>query len=423
MLRLLVKNIDICRISKALGKKRLKVSITKSEIIVDSSEITEDIADIIFENATVISAQNYYSEDSETSIDEETKSKQDDGSHTTIPIEEQATISESETKTQSNETIETLPSNDGKINNSNIAEDQKDDIDETVGKTKIEMHDDKSNNDETIDSEYYVKDSSYTFEDLNIETQIEKMPTKIPESEMVYRGEVYKWRIKDDGEGKIKECVIIIQNDYQNSASDDTIALFCTSHYEERAPIRFSFQLNKATMIDYSDERLKLFGNCTLFVGRIKGISRKNLGKYLGTMNTEFMNTLQPTIDFCLGLKRSRTVNWAQLQILSTVKMEELFRIAESKFSDKEKVERFLELFGFDMTCNGIEYVIEAILIARNLSDYRLEYLATIIAEKEKVEASEVLRLIVWRIKENFHFKKSPAISFIRLVERLLKKG
>ena len=70
-----------------------------------------------------------------------------------------------------------------------------------------------------------------------------------------------------------------------------------------------------------------------------------------------------------------------------------------------------------------MDYVRDAILVAYSLGDYRLEDLAEIIAKKEKVEAQEVLRLIVARIKENFHFKKSPAISFIRLIDKLMKKG
>ena len=75
------------------------------------------------------------------------------------------------------------------------------------------------------------------------------------------------------------------------------------------------------------------------------------------------------------------------------------------------------------MSINGMQYVKDSILVARKLGDYRLEFLAEIVAEKRQVDANEVLRLIVARIKENFHFKKSPAISFIRLIDRLLKKG
>lgn len=428
MLQLLVADIDICRISKILGRHRLKSSITYSTIIIDTDEIPQNVVDMLFANATIVGAQNYQHEDSDTSDYVETKSENDDESANTSDVEESESNHASETNVEG-DTISDIPhESDGKSGESSTetgcdeVHESKEDMPVKEPTHIIESED------EFIDSEYYMECSDNNLEDFGIESkkQNSTAKNKVPKSEMVYRGEVYKWgsiREDDDDEGKIKECVIIIQNDYQNSASDDTIALFCTSHYEERAPISFSFQLTEATMIDHSANRLKFFDHCTFFVGRIKGISRKDLGKYLGTMNDMFMNTLQPTVDFCLGLKRSRTVNWAQLKILSTVKMEDLFKISESKVSDKRKVEEFLELFGFDMTFNGVEYVKEAILIASKLGDYRLEYLAETIAKRQNVDANEVLRLIVARIKENFHFNKSPAISFVRLIDRLLKKG
>ncbi len=386
MLRLLAADVDICRISKVLGRQRIKSSITNSTIIIEADEISDDVVDMLFANATIISAQNYCLNEAETVIDTKIESEQDHE-----------------------------PSIDSSVKQF-----------ESIKTSEIDTNDNTSS-DETIDSEYYVQEQKDMSLELGIETESEDKPTqaKISELEMVYRGEVYKWnneRYADDKEGQIKECVIIIQNDYQNSASDDTIALFCTTHYEERAPIHFLFQFTERTMIDHSAKRLELFDHCTFFVGHIKGISRKQLGTYLGTMTNEFMNTLQPTIDFCLGLKRSRTVNWIQLQILSTINMEDLFKISESKVSDNQKVDEFLELFGFDMSINGMQYVKDSILVAKKLSDYRLEFLAEIVAEKRQVDANEVLRLIVARIKENFHFNKSPAISFIRLIDRLLKK-
>ena len=435
MLRLLATDIDICRISKVLGKQRLKASITNSTIIIDTNEISDNVVDMLFANATIISAQNYQLDDSDTGIDVETNSEQENETTIVLPVEEVEFISTSEPDAEGDAFVEVPTHDEVEETNESFTENGNNGTNEvkTVGEAEVEMptqevaHDEESS-DETVDSEYYVQDSSDMLEGLGMDTELQNAPTntKIPKSEMVYRGEVYKWgsiRDDDDREGKIKECVIIIQNDYQNSASDDTIALFCTTHYEEHAPINFSFQFNEGTMYDHSAKRLESFDHCTFFVGRIKGIIRKQLGKYLGTMSNKFMNTLQPTIDFCLGLKRSRTVNWAQLQILSTVSMEDLFKISESEVSDKRKVEEFLELFGFDMSVNGMEYVKDSILIARKLGDYRLEFLAQIIAEKKNIEANEVLRLIVARIKENFHFKKSPAISFIRLIERLLKKG
>lgn len=408
MLKLLVQDLDICQVSKLLGKNRLRASITKSSIIIDSDEITNDVIDNLFENATIFSAQNYHTSDVATSMVTETKVEEKDtsvdvSSKVAETIEVAVDTVTSEAMTKKEFSTETLKS-----------------VVEYSDKT-IEQ------SDETIDSEYYVENSTalVTQADVKVE-QTKSSRSKISKSEMVYRGEVYQFGSvchKDDGEGTIKECVIIIQNDYQMSASDDTIALFCTSHYEERAPIQFSFRLTEETMIDHSAKTLEYFDCCTLFVGHIKGISRKQLGKYLGTMTDSFMNTLQPTIDFCLGLKRSRTVNWAQLQILSTINMADMFAIAESKVSNYEKVTEFLKLFRFDMTKNGTDYVSKSILIASTLGDYRLEDLAQIIAKKENVDACEVLRLIVARIKENFHFRKSPALSFIRLIDKLLRKG
>lgn len=431
MLKLLVRDLDICRVSKVLGRNKLKASVTSSTIIIDSNEITDEVIDNLFENATIIGAQNYHTSNDATSMVAEAKVEEKDTSvdvpsqvAETTEVAVDTVISETVTDTSVNADTVTSEA----VTNAPVVADTV--TSEAITKKEFSIETPKSAveySDETIDSEYHVESSTdlVTQEDVEVE-QPRSSRSKIPKSEMVYRGEVYKWgsvRAKDDGEGKIKECVIIIQNDYQMSTSDDTIALFCTSHYEERAPIQFSFSLTEETMLDHSAKRLELFDYCTFFVGHIKGISRKQLGKYLGTMTDSFMNTLQPTIDFCLGLKRSRTVNWAQLQMLSTIDMADMFAIAESKASNSQKVTEFLKLFNFDMTKNGMEYVKKSILLASTLGDYRLEDLAQLIAKKEQVEASEVLRLIVARIKENFHFQKSPAISFIRLIDKLLRKG
>lgn len=422
MLKLLVRDLDICRVSKVLGRNKLKASITYSTIIIDSNEITDEVIDNLFENATIIGAQNYHTSNDTTGMATETKVEEKDTSvevplqvaETTKGAVETETVPGTTEDTAETETIEAVSDTENSVFTP---------VPQFVYEEKVV----ESSNDETIDSEYHVENSTnlITQEDVEAE-QPKSSRSRIPKSEMVYRGEVYKWgSIRDDNdrEGKIKECVIIIQNDYQMSASDDTIALFCTSHYEERAPIHFSFALTEGTMVDHNTNRLGLFDRCTMFVGHIKGISRKQLGEYLGKMNDSFMNTLQPTIDFCLGLKRSRTVNWAQLQILSTINMADLFAISDAKISNSEKVTEFLKLFNFDMTKNGMEYVKKAILVAYTMGDYRLEDLAQTIAKKEQVEAEEVLRLIVARIKENFQFRKSPAISFIRLIDKLLKKG
>ena len=99
-----------------------------------------------------------------------------------------------------------------------------------------------------------------------------------------------------------------------------------------------------------------------MFAGHIKGINRSQLGEYLGTMTDVFMSTLQPTIDFCLGLKRTRTVNWAQLQILATVNITELFEISKSNTDDSEKVIEFfykIHLTNFLYLQPDFQYIIK----------------------------------------------------------------
>lgn len=241
------------------------------------------------------------------------------------------------------------------------------------------------------------------------------------------RGQVYKWGeiegYDDEREGSIKRCVIIVQNDYDNTTSDDTIALLCTSEYEKRSQVHCNFQLIPGNMEDFDQFRLKYFAHCTLFSSRIIGINRSQLGRYLGTLNVGFMNRLQSSIDYCLGLKRSKDVNWAQLDMLSRVNVGKLFEIAKSNLTDEEKVKEFMILFGFDRTKNGVSYVEKAILKAVKLTDYRIEHLATLISDEEDVDEREIQRLMIARIKENFQVRFSPAISFIRLIVCLLKKG
>lgn len=366
MLRLLVENNDIVKISKVLGKYKIKASITNSTIIIESNEVPDEVVEVIINNTKIIKAQNYKSEEPDKSED--------------------IKVSEEVSENQEEEHV-----------------------------TVIENQDD----DEEISEEI--------LENADIPIGINNTVTNTSKGkpQNVYRGDAYKWGVSKNGidaEGSVKECVIILQNDYENSTSEETIALFCTTNYSERCILWNTFQFIKGNMADYSRNRLSEWWNqTTFFISHIIGVKKDELGPYIGAMNPTFMNSIQPAIDFCLGLKRSRTVNMNQLKILATVNMEDLFKISESKVRDKEKVDEFLKLFGFDLSCKGMDYLEEAILIAPKLGDYRLEELANEIAKNHEVESKDVLKTIIARVKEKFNFKKSPAISFIRLIERLVK--
>ena len=121
--------------------------------------------------------------------------------------------------------------------------------------------------------------------------------------------------------------------------------------------------------------------------------------------------------------KERKDLNMVQVKLLSLIDVNELLKIAQARASDKIKAEKILELFGFDMQRNGVQYLFKAILISPKDAYFNLETLCDSVAKSEhNVEKDEIKRLIVARIKEQFKFRKSPAIDFIRLVNRFLIK-
>ena len=205
-------------------------------------------------------------------------------------------------------------------------------------------------------------------------------------------------------------------------------------------------------MIDYDVIRVGTKEN-VVEAGQIRTIDKTRLRKFLGTMTPEFMNEMQDIIDISLNLQRKEKVitktekvyvdkpvyinvpadtntpkerkdlNMVQIQLLSLVDVKELFKIAQTRYSDKIKAERILELFGFNMQKNGVKYLFKAILISPKDAYFNLETLCDSVAKSEhNVEKDEIKRLIVARIKEQFKFRKSPTIDFIRLVNSFLIK-
>lgn len=119
-----------------------------------------------------------------------------------------------------------------------------------------------------------------------------------------------------------------------------------------------------------------------------------------------------------------RDLNLTQIQLLSFVDIDELLFISKSSIKDSKKSYKILQLFGFDFSKNGVQYLLDAICIAPKSKYFNLETLSQKLSETGEytIEASEIQRLIVARVKERFKLKKSPTIDFIRLVNRLLTK-
>ena len=119
-----------------------------------------------------------------------------------------------------------------------------------------------------------------------------------------------------------------------------------------------------------------------------------------------------------------RDLNLTQIQLLSFVDIDELLFISKSSIKDSKKSYKILQVFGFDFSKNGVQYLLDAICIAPKSKYFNLETLSQKLSETGEytIEASEIQRLIVARVKERFKLKKSPTIDFIRLVNRLLTK-
>lgn len=197
-------------------------------------------------------------------------------------------------------------------------------------------------------------------------------------------------------------------------------------------------------MVEYSNAKVSSKINVALGED-ITTVSKSRLTNYLGTMTENFMDEhIQPIIDRSLALKRKtktvyvekdldsfqmakatyRDLNLTQIQLLSFVDIDELLFISKSSIKDSKKSYKILQLFGFDFSKNGVQYLLDAICIAPKSKYFNLETLSQKLSETGEytIEASEIQRLIVARVKERFKLKKSPTIDFIRLVNRLLTK-
>lgn len=383
MLKLQTRPFDICRISKLLVKYEIKASISNQVITLDG-EISDELLDELCDVITICKIQNF------------------DGK-VTPPIQEKSNY----------------PESDGIVSTSTESED-----------VAVKTH------------------SSVVLAPKVIEKYDLRYPT-------VKRGEVYLCDFGEPygSEQGNKRHAIVVQNNDGNFYSPTTIVLPCTTQRKKRYPVHYHFIFSNENMLDYDANLIGTKPN-TVMAEQIQTVDKTRLRKFLGTMTPEFMNKLQDIIDVSLDLRRQGRVitkkkneyvdkpvevsvgtnapdapeeckDLKQMQLLSLVDINELFKIVQARDSNRIKVQKILELFGFDMQKNGVQYLFEAILISTQKAYFNLETLCDSVAKSEpKIEKDEVKRLIVARIKEQFKLRKSPAIDFIRLVNRfLIKKG
>lgn len=382
MLQLQTRTFDICRVSKLLVKYKIKASISDQVITLDG-EISDELLDELCNGLTISNVQNFSGE--------------------VFPL----TLNESD-----------LPKSDEIISSF------------TKGKAVIEE----------------------TPSDVVLAPQITEKYDLLYST--VKRGEVYLCDFGEPygSEQGNKRYAIVVQNDDGNFHSPTTIVLACTTEQKKRLPVHYHFVFSNENMIDYDVIRVGMEQNVVM-AEQIRTVDKTRLRKFLGTMTPEFMNKMQDIIDISLDLQRQEKVitktekvyvdkpvyrnvpadtnapkerkdlNMVQIQLLSLVDVNELFKIAQARDSDKIKAEKILELFGFDMQKNGVQYLFKAILISPKEAYFNLETLCDSVAKSEpNVEKDEIKRLIVARIKEQFKFRKSPTIDFIRLVNSFLIK-
>lgn len=395
MLQLQTKATDICRISKLLVKYNIKASITNSVITLEG-DIPDELLIQLLDSINIKAVQNFISQEP-------------------LYVPKETSFIKSE---------EPIPNE--VVEKTNQAE-----------TTVVE----EATNAETIVME----------ETKNVETTTSTLSHNTFEYDLIYsevkRGEVYLCDLGEPygSEQGLMRYTIVIQNDDGNLHSPTTIVIACTAEPKKRLPVHFHCTFSSRNMIDYDLERVGSAEN-VIMAEQIHTVDKSRLRKYLGTLTPEFMEIIEGKIDISLDLskkekkayvdipapqkaianmntaKERKDVNMVQVKLLSFVDINELFKISQSYFSNDVKAQKILELFGFDLKKNGVQYLLKAIIAYPKDVYFNLETLSESISSSEDINKEEVKRLIVARVKETFGFRKAPTIDFIRLVNNFLEK-
>ena len=389
MLQLQAKSIDMCRISKLLVRYNIKACITDS-VITLSGDISDELLNQLCGSININAIQNFISEEPLYVSTETTSVKSE--KHTQTEVVEKPSEIES---TQ----VEKTPK-----------------VDTTQPSPTLSHHP------STYDLIY---------------------------SE-VKRGEVYMCDFGEPygNEQGFKRYAIIIQNDDGNLYSPTTIVLACTTEYRRFFPMHIHCAFSPRNMIDYDLARVGSKEN-VIMTEQIRTVDKTRLRKYIGTLTPDFMKIIEGKIDISLHLSRDvktitkqeklyinnsnaiaktetpkerKDVNMTQVQLLSFVDIKELVRISQSLSTDEIKAQKILNLFGFDLKKNGVQYLFKAIIASPKNAYFNLETLSEKVSRTEGIDKEEIKRLIVARVKENFGFRKAPTIDFIRLVNSFLIK-
>ena len=267
-----------------------------------------------------------------------------------------------------------------------------------------------------------------------------------PEFDLLYPkvkfGELYLCDFGDpyEHEQGFIRYAIVVQNDFGNEVSPVTIVVPCTTQTKKVISSSYCTTFSSDNMIDYDIKKVGTRENA-IKIEQIRSVDKTRLRKYLGTLRPELMSKIMEKINKTIHLDEDsnnedykkisrknepiryrKDINMVQIQLLSRVDIKKLIEISENSFEDEIKVEKILELFGFNFTQKGVKLLAKAILASPKDDYFNLETLAEIVSQDEVISREEIKRLIVARVKETLGFSKAPTIDFIRLINAFLTK-
>lgn len=202
---------------------------------------------------------------------------------------------------------------------------------------------------------------------------------------------------------------------------DRVLVLPCTTNetiYEGK--FKISFKSDNFKVLDKPMSVTESMG----IIGQMRVVDKTRLITKIGTLKKDTFDEIVSNIQafFLFGVTGLSLTQFDILK-LNMSKMAEIVS-NESEEPISLKIDRILNLYGFNSNSNGVSYLHDAILYSINMETFNVSSLSQEVSKKlsAKVPATEVERLIIARFKDVFG-KKYKTIDFIRLINVLLKEG
>ena len=388
MIKIFAKNIDLLKVSKILLPYKGFYQITSDGISIYSDTISENLLENLISYLDLIKISNYAEKEISELLPEKEISE---------PLPEK-------------ENSEPLPE---KENSEPLPEKEISEL--SSEKENTELLAENENSESLLDN----KSVNNVCESLKQEEKIKFSKIK--------RGELYYANCSNTQLGL--RPVLIVQNDEGNKYSPYTIVVPITSK-NKKPFLPTHLSISTKSLVEG-----KLDGNSTLLAENIESMHKSCLTKYIGRVAPSFMKGVDEILSCSIDIKPKEIpqiiehsfidINLEQIGIITKFdNVPILVEISSKKISNEEKVKEMLNIFGFDFTKNGANYLAYAICYAPKNSEYfnLSDTIENIPKNLKSVSDKEVQRLITARIKETLNLKNLSAISFIRFINLFLTK-